>query len=202
MSLVAFKTYLQAPTNPENVPTEWPYLQETIEQEQMESYILQGFQVLSPEAFAAYLDAHDEAYSAWQAAKNAQLLLIQQRVELQKRREFGADLLIRFKEKNISEGIAWMQAIHLHSRIRQWKVTFPTAVQFPSPGYAAVAAAFQGRSCFVDLSNMMVDSGDIETTCLALMFGEDDDMSLPEHWVTSTRRNWLINEMKTWLGWV
>jgi hypothetical protein len=102
------------------------------------------------------------------------------------RKEFGERLMLAFKQKNISEGIQWYQAIQLHHRMRDWKVTYP-----PQLG------SIEKR---VDIVNM-VYSGDIETTCLALQFGEADTMTSPEHWITQDRINWMVSQMKSWLGW-
>lgn len=105
----------------------------------------------------------------------------------QARKDFGENLMLAFKQKNISEGIQWYQALWLHSRIREWKVTLP-----PALGSAVL---------YVDLINMLTVSGDIETTCLAVMYGEPDDMSSVLHWCSADRLNWLRDQMKAWLGW-
>lgn len=102
------------------------------------------------------------------------------------RKEFGSNLMLAFKQKNISESCQWYNAAWLHSRVREWKVTFP-----PALGSAVV---------FVDVQNMIM-SGDIETACLSLIYGESDDMTSPLHWVSDERRQWLIDQMKAWLGW-
>jgi len=105
----------------------------------------------------------------------------------QARKDFGENLMLAFKQKNISEGIQWYQALWLHSRIREWKVTLPPALG--------------GAVMYVDLINMLTVSGDIETTCLAIMYGEPDDMSSPLHWCSGERLTWLSDQMKAWLGW-
>lgn len=102
------------------------------------------------------------------------------------RQRFGQQLLLAFKQKNMSEGINGYQALHLHSRIREWVTTLP-------PAYGSVIIK-------VDLMNMML-SGDIETSCLAIMLGTPDDMSSPIHWCSPDRMNWLVGQMKKWLGW-
>lgn len=101
------------------------------------------------------------------------------------RKTFGEKLTEEFKYKNLQEGITWYQAVHLHSRVRDWKVNYPS----PLTG-----------SENVDLFNMIL-SGDIETASLSLQYGENDDMTLPQHWVTQERRMWLVNKMRVWLGW-
>jgi hypothetical protein len=44
-------------------------------------------------------------------------------------------------------------------------------------------------------------SGDIETACLTLMSGQPDDMTQPYHWMNQERINFLVTEMKAFLGW-
>lgn len=124
----------------------------------------------------------------------------QYRSDNEARKKFGSDLMLAFKQKNISEGMNWMQAVHLHDRVKNWTVTYPTAEQFPNPAYAPYAAAFAGRTKSIDVFNMMA-GGDIETCCLSVMFGQNDDMTLPEHWITEEKRQWLITQMSIWLGW-
>ena len=103
------------------------------------------------------------------------------------RREFGSKLMENFKLKNLNEGIQWYQAIHLHSRIKDWNVTYPSALGgIPDEQ--------------VDIMNMIL-SGDIETASLALLYGQDDSMTQVNHWITFDRRKWLINQMRAWLGW-
>jgi len=102
------------------------------------------------------------------------------------RKDFGEKLVLAFKQKNISEGIQWYQAIHLHHRMRAWNVNFPVQLG--------------GTTEVVDIVNM-VCSGDIETTTLALMYGTPDEMTSPLHWVSQDRINWMVTQMKNWLGW-
>jgi len=105
----------------------------------------------------------------------------------QARKDFGENLMLAFKQKNISEGIQWYQALWLHTRIREWKVTLPSQLG--------------GSVLYVDLINMLTVSGDIETTCLAVIYGEADNMSSPLHWCSQDRLDWLRDQMKLWLGW-
>jgi hypothetical protein len=105
-----------------------------------------------------------------------------QYADLVTRKRFADNLLIQFKQNNIDEGINALQAMWIHERMRAWSYTF------------------MGNSFTVDLMNMSV-SGDIETACLALQYGTADDMSHPKHWFTQDRLNFIINEMKQFLGW-
>lgn len=109
------------------------------------------------------------------------------RADNEARRKFGQDLMLAFKQKNISEGIQWYQAIHMHSRFRSWDVNMP--------------AQLGGGVETVDLLNMIL-SGDIETACLSAQFGVPDAMNSPLHWVSPERMEWAINQMKEYLGWV
>jgi hypothetical protein len=108
------------------------------------------------------------------------------KAENQAKRDFGADLMLAFKIKNISEGIQWYQAVHMHARFRSWDVYLPEALG--------------GTVETVDLLNMIL-AGDIETACLSAIYGVPDDMSSPVHWISEDRMQWAIAQMKAWLGW-
>lgn len=99
------------------------------------------------------------------------------------RREFGQALMVAFKQKNIQEGITAAQAIWLHARMREFTVNFPGVPPMQ-----------------VDIINMAL-SGDMEAGCLALIYGAPDDMSQPYHWVSAERLNWLVLQIKGFLGW-
>ena len=111
---------------------------------------------------------------------------LEMRISISDREKFGDQVIEEFKLKNLKEGIKWFQAIHLHERIKNWKVNLPAEVG--------------GGEAFVDIFNMVL-SGDIETASLALLYGENDDMTQGKHWVTNERRMWLLNRMREWLGW-
>lgn len=99
------------------------------------------------------------------------------------RKLYAEDLLERFKKKNISEGINGLQAMHMQAKVRALPVTF------------------MGYSMTVDLLNCAI-SGDIEVAVLTLLYCTDiDDMSQPYHWLNQDRVNWLIADMKAYLGW-
>jgi hypothetical protein len=116
------------------------------------------------------------------------------------RQEFGENLMLAFKQKNISEGMQWFQAIHLHARVKDLIVTYPTPAQFPHPSYAEVGAIIGGQTKNVDAFNM-IKGGDIETAYFSLLFAQNDPMTSPEHWITEERRQWLLEQMRVWLGW-
>ena len=108
------------------------------------------------------------------------------RADNEANREFGARLMLAFKQKNLSEGIEWYQAVHLHSRLRSWQVNMPEFVG--------------GGTETVDLINMIL-SGDIESACLSAMFGVPDSMTGPRDWISEERINWCVTQMKQFLGW-
>lgn len=97
--------------------------------------------------------------------------------------KFASDLFRAFKQKNIDEGINGAQALWLHHRMRALDVSYPGATPMT-----------------VDIMNMSL-SGDIVTSCLALIYCTPDDMSQTWHWFSSERKSWLIAQMKQFLGW-
>lgn len=115
------------------------------------------------------------------------------KADLNARREFGSNLMLAFKQKNISEGIQWYQALWLHHRMRNWQVNMPSAL------LTALGVSDPGMT--VDLVNIIV-AGDIETASLALTYGIADDMTSPFHWGSAERIGWMNDQMKRWLGWV
>lgn len=102
------------------------------------------------------------------------------------KREFGTNLMLAFKQKNLQEGIEWYQSVHLHSRLRAWDVVMPEALG--------------GGVETVDLLNMIL-SGDIESACLSAMFGIPDPMTGPRDWASQERIDWCVAQMKNFLGW-
>ena len=185
---VAFKTQASNPDKPEGMPDAWPWgqvvnLGESTTPPNSDT----DWVVMTLLAFEGYKAIHRPAFNAYQNLIKQQEAEFQELDRLNKDRiKFGADLLLKFKQRNISEGIQWFNAIHLHSRIRNWQVTLP--------------AQLGSQVVFVDLYNML-SSGDIETTCLSLIYGQVDDMTNPIHWVTEDRKQWLIDQMKLFLGW-
>jgi hypothetical protein len=102
---------------------------------------------------------------------------------IKERKQYAEDLLERFKKKNISEGINALQAIAMQGKVRALPVTF------------------MGYSTQVDLLNCAI-SGDIEVAVLTLQYCTAiEDMSQPYHWLNQDRVNWLIADMKNFLGW-
>ena len=104
------------------------------------------------------------------------------KLSIKQRREYADDLIERLKFKNISEGINALQAMCMHHKMRALSVTF------------------YGVPMTLDILNMVV-SGDIEVACLSLMNCTPDDMSQPFHWLNQDRVNWIVADMKQYLGW-
>lgn len=180
--MIAFKTWFQAPSNPEGIPTEWPWVQEHCTEEGIVEKLSQGFQVLTEGAYQAYLDSHQEDYQAWYDSKAAERLSYNTSLLIKERKVYADDLLERFKKQNISEGINVLQGIHMHSKMRAFPITI------------------SGLSFTLDIMNMAV-SGDIEIACVSLQYGTPDDMSQTYHWLSAARISWLVADMKTFLGW-
>jgi len=105
-----------------------------------------------------------------------------QLADLQANIDWAKGLMAEFKQQNIDDGINALQALWLHQRIKGWSCTV------------------SGVTFTIDLLNMVV-AGDIQTACIALEYGAADDMSQPYHWLNTDRINWLISEMKSFLGW-
>lgn len=106
--------------------------------------------------------------------------------DYESKKSFSNLMLLAFKHKNITEGINAPQAIWLHAKMRALQVNLP-----PQMG---------GLSCSIDVLNMAL-AGDAEAACIALQFCEVDDMSQPYHWFNDDRRDWLVNNLKEFLGW-
>lgn len=111
-----------------------------------------------------------------QAAEKMLLFTIKQR------KEYAEGLLERFKKRNIVAGINAMQGMWLHHRMRAMDITF------------------YGMPFTIDILNLAI-SGDIEIACLAIIHSTPDDGSMPFHWFTQDAKDFLINDMKEYLGW-
>lgn len=101
---------------------------------------------------------------------------------IKQRRDYCDSLIERFKKKNMSDGINALQALWMHHRLRELSIVF----------YGVIMK--------IDLMNMVV-SGDVEIGCIALQLCPPDDMTMPFHWLSRERIDWLIYDMKLFLGW-
>lgn len=97
-------------------------------------------------------------------------------------RQFAKELLAEFKQRNIDDGVNMAQALWMHHRMRAW------------------ACTYGGNTYTVDIPNMAM-AGDIQTACVALLYGAADDMGQAYHWLSAERLLWLTSNMKAWLGW-
>lgn len=95
---------------------------------------------------------------------------------------FAQDVLLEFKQKNISEGINAQQALWLHHRASSW------------------TCAVGGSSFNVNLLAMAA-VGDIEAIYVALAHGVPDDMTLAYHWMSQQRVDWLKSRIAAHMGW-
>lgn len=113
------------------------------------------------------------------------------RADLEAKKEFLKDLLLAYKAKNQGESINIFQYLHMMQKIRTWVVTVPS-------GYGP----FSGTVYTVDLCDCF-PTADLEGMAKALDWGRAniDDMTQPDHWLSEDRLNWLLGEIKSWLGW-
>lgn len=181
---VAFKTWGEADVIERelngNPPIRWPK-ESIILNSESEARVLgaSGYTVLDEQSFEEmkrsiaddfreyeerYLKPNDVFLSAM--AENEEKILAGKRV------------LIRFKLKNLSEGINWPQAVWLHSRVKDWDVSVHGVGVFK-----------------VDLYNVL-NSGDLESAVYMILSGVPDDMTQPYHWVTFDRMQWVAKEIQ------
>ena len=99
------------------------------------------------------------------------------------RRAYADDLIERFKLANMQAGISASQAMWLQHKMR------------------ALNVSFYGLPLVIDMMNLIV-SGDAEVACLALMNCEVDDMTQSYHFFSAARRDWLVADLKKYLGWL
>lgn len=178
----AFKTYSQNEKNVYSVPGALPWKLVEIDDNDQQYYESLGYTVLSESEYDQYLIDQKAIYYKFDLAlKVNQYNYLD--ISIKKRKEFADDLIERLKKRNMQQSINAVQGLWMHQKIRQLNVTLPGAPTFS-----------------VDLMNMVV-SGDLELACLSLMYSQADDMSLPYHWLSQERINWIIAELKKFLGW-
>lgn len=103
--------------------------------------------------------------------------------DIKARKQFAEEMIERFKKDNIKNGINALQAIHMHTKIRE------------------LTGTFMGYSYKVDIINLVV-AGDLEVAVICLMNATNlDDGSQPYHWFTPGRRDMIVQELKAYLGW-
>lgn len=111
--------------------------------------------------------------------------------DLEAKKDFLKSLLLAYKAKNIGEAITVFQYFHMMEKVRSWVVTIPHAV----PTFGDRTYTMNLMDCF--------PTADIEAMAKALDWGRAnvDDMTDPEHWLSTERLEWLLGELKLWLGW-
>lgn len=98
------------------------------------------------------------------------------------RKKYCEELMERLKRINISSGITASQGFWLHTRLRKHVFTYA------------------GVEYTIDVMNLII-SGDVELGCIALMYFPPDDMTQTYHFFTQERIDWLVADLKQYLGW-
>jgi hypothetical protein len=101
---------------------------------------------------------------------------------LLERTNYCRELIERIKANNVIDGINAAQGLWMHHRMRAMPVTI------------------DGLALTLDIINIAY-SGDIELGCIALQYVTPDDMTQPYHWLTQARIDWIVDDMKSFLGW-
>jgi len=182
---IAFKTHAVNPNKPEGMPNEWPWgtiveLGESTTPPDSSGDWL----VMTKSAFEGYKALYRPAFLAYdEGVRSAVNLLNETKKQNRDKVDFATELMLRFKLKNIQEGISAGQAVWLHAKTRSLDVNFP--------GMPTVS---------IDLLNIAL-SGDVEAGCIALQYAVPDDMTQAYHWLSQERIDWLVSELKGFLGW-
>jgi hypothetical protein len=98
------------------------------------------------------------------------------------RQKFLVDLLKRTRVKFKSEGINGMQAMWTFHQARK--------LSFRWQGVDWVISTFD-----------LYASGNVELLVIAMAYTKPDDFTLPYHWWTRERLDWVRDECKSFLGW-
>lgn len=181
MTKYAVKLQSENPNNLDNIPDHWPWKRIAVTDEEAAAYIALGWTIFTDAELQEYMNGKS---SSMQKFFLDQVYTSENfwNISIEKRIEFSKNLIERFKKRNIDQSINAAQALWMHSRVRALEVTFA------------------GLNLQIDIMNLVI-SGDIEVATLALLNCIPDDGSRPYHWLTAERLNWLITEMKTFLGW-
>jgi len=193
---IAFKKQLSNPNKPDAMPNDWAWGEVINLGESITPPDNSGeWNVITSQAFEAYKILHRQDYLDY---INAKLLKEQSLNELLAKNEnkilFGKKLMLRFKEQNILNNIDVFQGINLHASTRKLRVVIPANVSILGKSYEVEFDKY------IDILNMAL-SGDLEIGCIALMFAIPDNENDPFSWFTQDNINWLIVELKSYLGW-
>lgn len=94
---------------------------------------------------------------------------------------FTKSMMAEFRQQNVDAGITPAQALWMHTRFKDWSFILNLVTYN------------------VDIVNMAA-TGDVYGMYLAFTNGTADSMLLPYHWINSTRKDWLMNQTKAYLG--
>ncbi len=181
---VVFKTQASNPQKPEGMPDAWPWGQIIFQENDTPPDNSGEWLVMTTSAFEGYKALHRPAFLVYDQAVKNEIKLLNETKKLNKDKvEFAVELMLRFKLKNINEGISASQAVWLHAKTKHLAVNFPGMPQ-----------------THIDLLNIAL-SGDVEAGCLALQYAVPDDMTESYHWLSQARLDWLVDELKAFLGW-
>jgi hypothetical protein len=180
--MIAVKFQSQNPNNTAEIPDYWIWKKIEIDSEEAPEYQGAGWTTFTETAFAEYERTNKVKMETHYMAQLPSYKYLD--ISIKEKKAFADDLIDRLKKKNITEGINGPRGLWVHERTRALSVTLP-----------GVPYTFT-----VDLMNMVI-SGDLELACLSLMYSPADDMTLPWHWLSAERKNWIINELKLFLGW-
>lgn len=105
------------------------------------------------------------------------------RADLKANREFARNLMDTLKDQYYEAGITADQALHVFSRMAVWNCFGQTGLPFT-----------------VNLTDMIVVSGSLETAYLALSTGTADEMNADHHWLSQERIDFIKHEIGVFLG--
>jgi hypothetical protein len=110
--------------------------------------------------------------------------------DLAERKMFLNKLMLAMKAKNIGEGVNIFQYLNMMQKIKNWAVTIPNGYPYAGTVYTINLL----DCCF---------TGDIESLAKALDWGRSncDDMSQSYHFLSEARLDWILSELKAYLGW-
>jgi hypothetical protein len=111
------------------------------------------------------------------------------------RKNYSEAMLERFKKRNMtaSPPINIAQAMWMHHKMRAIQVVF----------MHPVLTGGEVVNMTLDILNLAIP-GDIEVACIALQCipaSGLDDMTKPYHFFNAAARDWIVADMKSYLGW-
>lgn len=196
---LAFKIYASDLNKPEGMPDAWPRGQIVDLGNNPSAPDNSGeWLIMTKSEFDGYKAFHRPAYNAYaQALKQEQLLEEQIKETISERRYWAESMMERFKKRNIESGLNLAQSLHMHQRLRSLDVTITQemADQFSDLN------SLVNQTLTIDLLNLVI-TGDLETAYVVLLGTNIDDGSQPYHSLDADAKNWLLNEIGSYLNWV